>query len=668
MNNYSILLFIYGFIAIFGSGFISLIIPEKYKAKFILFCSALSSIFLILAVFPIIRGQYGFSISGSSNCAFLLGNFTLAVDGLSAFFIMIISLMGFTGALYATGYIKPYINKNKPLASHFFFLSLLISSMLLLVTVRQTILFLIVWEIMSISSFFLVAFENEKRETFKASLQYLITMHIGVVFLIAAFLLIYIKTGNYDFNSFSKILTVKNQFSNLIFILFFIGFGIKAGFIPLHIWLPNAHPAAPTHISAIMSGVMIKTGIYGILRILTYIDTPSRFISLTVLAISAITAVAGVLYAAAQKDMKKLLAYSSIENIGIIGLGIGLGMLGESYGNITAAYFGYSGALLHILNHSLFKSLLFYSAGSVYLSTHTRNMESLGGLIKKMPHTAFFFLIGSLAITGLPVFNGFISELLIYFGALNNINSAHPFISAISIISAIFLALTGAIALICFTKIFSVVFLGSARDEHIKNPVESAFAMRLASLIITIFILIIGIFPQYAFMITTSSAHQLINDKLGLFSLKIFQILSSINISILCFLGITAVILFLRNLILKNKKITYYKTWDCGYRCGNTRMQYTGASYLGPIISVIAPTLGLKINKNMPEDLFPENASYEISGGDFIEDRLVNPIVKMIKKFFDLFSWIQSGNTQAYIMYGLVFLIIIILAVMGLKL
>ena len=656
-----------GLLLIAAGGLLSIFINEKFKAKFILFCAGISAVLLTYSSISVILSKFSFQYSADSSSSFPFGKIIFEIDPLSAFFIFLISIMSFIGSIYAAGYIKPYLNKKKPISSHFFFFSLLIFSMLLVVTIRNIPFFIIVWEIMSISSFFLVAFENEKKEVLKASLQYLITMHIGVICLIVAFLLIYLKTGSYDFNLFSQVLSTQNAYSTIIFILFFVGFGIKAGFIPLHIWLPNAHPAAPSHISALMSGVMIKTGIYGIMRILTYIDTPTRFISLTVLLVSVITAVAGVLYAITQKDMKKLLAYSSIENIGIIGIALGIGMFGESNGNKLTAFFGYSGALLHTFNHSLFKSLLFYGAGSVYLSTHTRNMEKLGGLSKFMPQTSFFFLIGSLAITGLPVFNGFISEILIYLGILNSIHINLPFISAVSILSAVALALTGALALICFTKIFSIVFLGSSRDAQIHKPQEADISMRIASLIITILILIIGIFPQFIFLFIEIPARQFLSGSNKFLFVNPHILLSKINISILTFICIAGLLFFIRKWLLKNKSITYYKTWDCGYRCGNTRMQYTSASYIGPIMNVITPLLNLKIKKNMPEDLFPRKADYELSGEDFVENSIISPVISVIKKFFNLFSWIQSGNTQAYIMYGIIFLIIIILVIMGVK-
>ncbi len=344
------------------------------------------------------------------------------LDPLSAFFTIIILVMGLLALIYSKGYLKPYIEKGKSVNSHYLFYTALILSMLGVVTCQNALFFLVIWEIMSLSSFFLCIFENEEKEVLNAGIKYLIFMHISVLFLIIAFAILSIKAGSYDFSTFAQVLKENNTFADVIFMLFFIGFGIKAGFVPFHNWLPEAHPVAPSHISAIMSGVMIKTGIYGILRILSLTGTPSKFIAYFVLIISVISAIYGILYAISQPDIKKMLAYSSIENIGIIGIGLGVGMLGLVHNQPIVAFLGFIGCIFHILNHSIFKNLLFFGAGAVYLKTHTKNMELLGGLIKKMPKTGALFLIGALAICALPPFNGFIGEFLIYFGMLKGLS------------------------------------------------------------------------------------------------------------------------------------------------------------------------------------------------------------------------------------------------------
>ena len=297
----------------------------------------------------------------------------------------------------------------------------------------------------------------------------------------------------------------------LLFLLFFIGFGIKAGFVPLHTWLPEAHPAAPSHISGVMSGVMIKMGIYGILRVLLSVQTDLLWIGTIILGVSLISGLLGVMTAILQHDLKRLLAYHSIENIGIIGIGIGLGIIGKATGNDALALLGLSGGLLHVLNHSLFKSLLFYGAGSVYRSTHTRHIDHLGGLIKKMPYTAVFFLIGSLAICGLPPFNGFISEYLIYLGMFKSLSGASLYQIITILFSIIGLTLIGGLAIFCFTKAFGIVFLGQPRSDEVSHAKESGIGMMIPQIIIIVFILMIGLgsslFVKPIFSLITDAFH-----------------------------------------------------------------------------------------------------------------------------------------------------------------
>lgn len=644
---------------IFSGGLISSQIPEKLKAIIVSIFSGLGTVFIIVPALNVLLT--GTIISKSHYFPDPVGKVNFVIDPLSAFFILVISVMSFIGTLYAIGYIKPYLNKNNCLSSHFFFLSILITSMLLVVTVQNALFFLIIWEIMSLSSFFLVLFENEKKETISAGINYLITMHISILFIIIGFIMLAIKSGSFDFTSFKP--------SNLIFILLFIGFGIKAGFVPFHTWLPKAHPAAPSHVSGIMSGVMIKTGIYGILRILSLMNIPSLGISYFVLVISIISALFGVLYAIAQHNLKKLLAYHSVENIGIIGIGISVGMLGLAYHNNLVAILGFSGGILHILNHSIFKELLFFGAGAVYMKTQTKNIEKLGGLIKSMPYTAVFFLIGSLAISGLPPLNGFISEFLIYLGMLHDSEIKNPCILIISVLAIASLALVGTMALLCFTKAFSVVFLGNPRSpdaETVKEEVPKIMLLSMA--ILALFIFTIGLFPQYALNLVKNPTMVLLKTYQyhyeAAMPLNIFKIIS---IAGLGFIILFAFIYGLRTLLLKNKSVYSYKTWDCGYQYGNSRMQYTASSYASPFLSFFKPFLAKKFDISRPIELFPKEAHFELHIKDIFEFHLLKPVIKTIQKFLEQFYWIQCGSTQQYILYGLIFLIIALIGTIGVK-
>lgn len=657
-------IFFIGIALIFFGGLLSVVIREKYKTQTLAIFSGIGSIAVVRAAAEVL-----FSGSSLSITLFFpnpLGVVVFCVDGLSAFFLIVISLMSFLGTIYSIGYLKPYIGKSATMSSHCFFISLLIISQMLVVTVSNSLAFLIVWEIMSLSSFFLVVFENEKEEAYKAGLNYLITMHVGVLFLIVGFIILSIKTISNDFSSFRDYFaSIQSGFPDLLFLVFFIGFGLKAGFFPLHSWLPKAHPAAPSNISGMMSGIMIKTGIYGILRILYIMGAPSVYAGYFVLIISIISALLGVIYAIAQHDLKKLLAYHSVENIGIIGIGIGIGMLGISYGNPAMAFLGFSGGILHVLNHSIFKELLFYGAGSVYLQTHTRNIEELGGVGKRMPVTSATFLIGSAAICGLPPLNGFISEFLIYLGMALSLSTGKPILFMASILSMASLALVGAMALLCFTKAFSVVFLGSARTPKSEHAVENERLMLMPMLILTLFIFMIGLFPQKAILLVSKPALLLIGGSAAnLDILKYSDLLQHISLCALGFVILAMLIYSARFFLLRGRKVYLYKTWDCGYQAGNTRMQYTASSFAKSFIWLVKFLIGHDERLEKPVGVFPQKASYESSTKDLFDSHVIAPMLKAIKKFLDLFAWIQSGSAQQYILYGLIFLLCLLLYIL----
>ncbi len=654
--------FIYGIGLIIGGGFFSLMLPEKAKGYAVSLFTGLGAACILSPSINVLLGQSIPSLA--VEISYPIGTTNISIDHLSAFFLIIISVMSFIGTIYTIGYMKVYNGKGRTVTSHFFFLSVLIASMPLVVVVQNALAFLIVWEIMSLSSFFLLSFENEKEEVYNAGINYLIAMHIGVLFIITGFVLLSIKSESLDFNSFKDVLNADKWQTNIIFLLLFIGFGTKAGFIPLHTWLPKAYPAAPSHISGLMSGVMINTAIYGILRIITLIKLPSIEIAYFVLIISLISGILGVAYAIAQSDIKKLLAYSSVENIGVIGIGIGVGLLGMAYHKPSLTVLGFSGGMLHILNQSLFKSLLFYSTGVVYLQTHILHMEKLGGLIRPMLFTGICFLVGSLAISGLPPFNGFVSEFLIYWGMLTGLKSGYVLLSVMIVLSFSGLAFIGAMALLCFTKVFSIVFLGSPRSDLHEKPIDVHWTMKAAMGFQILLIFAIGFLPQYIFIGISKAAHGLFGEISPEIFTSYFNTLCDVSRGLAVFMGIFILLFLGRYLLLRKRRVYRYKTWDCGYQAGNTRMQYTGASYVEPFMTLIRPIFKTKIRENKPIGLFPSRSTYESQTDDKFEHAVIHPIIKRIEKFLNAFTWIQSGSTQQYILYGLIFLILITLWIM----
>ncbi len=646
--------FIALFLLILGA-IASVYIKEKNKMKVCSVISGLSAFLLAIpSFFTLFTGQ---KLSADIYLSPIFGNITFAIDTLSAFFVIVISFACFLGILYANGYIKPYLNKGMNTSSHTFFLMLLTASMIAVVTIQNALFFIIVWEVMSLSSLFLVIFEGNKKEVINAGIKYMIYMHISVIFIIAAFALLSIKSGSYNFADFKEVLN-NTHFANIIFMLSFIGFGTKAGLLPFHNWLPDAHPAAPSHISGIMSGVMIKTGIYGILRMLYLINTPSKLIAYSVLIISTVSALWGVLYAISQHDIKRLLAYHSLENIGIIGIGIGIGILGIVNSNPVMTIFGLTGGILHVLNHAIFKPLLFFAAGSIYNKTHTRNIEQLGGLIKNMPYTSAMFIIGSVAICGLPPLNGFISEFLIYAGIISGLATDNIAIFITLIVTLASLALIGTMAILCFTKVSGVMLLGNPRSKNAADvSSDTEKIMLIPMIILAILTGFIGFFPQYAVFPVLTTIFEISGVSIPAIS-SIIVILKTINILFFVFLVMLLCVSLLRFVL--NKSNRKHTTWGCGYNKSNNRMQYSASSYADLFISTLKPMFKRISHIKKPKDLFPKDAYFEVEIEDLEEAYIVKPLVKLDEKILSKFERIQNGNMQQYILFGLIFLVIVI--------
>ncbi len=592
------------------------------------------------------------------------GDIPIRIDALSAWFILIINFTCITGAVYGIGYMKFYREQHLNLSMHWMLFFLFQSSMLWVCMIQQSFAFLIAWELMSISSFLLVIFEHENERTLKAGINYLVQMHISVAILTAAFIWVYCETGSYDFKAIGHFF---NTNPNIwLFLLFFIGFGIKAGFIPFHTWLPHAHPAAPSHVSGVMSGVIVKMGIYGILRIVLFLKQDYIILGEIVLTLSVLTGLYGILNAAVHRDFKEMLAYCTIENIGIIGTGIGLGLIGMGTGNNLIIIFGFGGALLHTLNHSLFKSLLFYSSGSIYQQTHTRDMEKLGGLLRSMPKTGFFYLIGALAIGGMPPFNGFVSEFLLYLGYLEGIKTLDIANSTLLIFSLGSLAIIGGISILAFSKTFGTIFLGSARTPLNHEPVEVSSVMLYPQYLILAVMLSIGLFPQFYFSMALKSI-ALYLPVVSLNAVSVINptmvIISVIGRYAFIFICLAFLVYRIRESVTRQRAKVLKPTWVCGYVAPNTRMQYTGKSFsknLGKLFNFII--IEDKKYKERPlHETFPlatEHSSHYI---DFFETRIINGMVKKLVYSMNYFQFVQNGKTQAYVLYGVFFIVLVFL-------
>lgn len=587
------------------------------------------------------------------HCAWQIpfGSLSLKLDGLSAFFLIAILLLSAVSALYGRTYLWEY-RKRKNLGASWFFFNILTASMMLVVISNNGMLFLMAWEIMSLASFFLVTFEDEKDSVRRAGWIYLVATHIGTAFLFVLFILLSRKSPSMDFNQY-RMAAASGAFpAGLAFVLAVIGFGTKAGFMPFHVWLPEAHPAAPSHVSAVMSGVMIKTGIYGLLRILTFLGHPAPWWGWLLIAAGLGSGILGVLFALAQHDLKRLLAYHSVENIGIITMGLGLGVLGLALDRPFLAILGFAGGLLHVLNHALFKGLLFLGAGSVLHATGIRNIEKLGGLMRSMPWTGTLFLAGSFAICGLPPLNGFVSEFLIYVGAFNGtgISGASP--AGIAIITG--LAVIGGLAAACFTKAFGIVFLGEPRQTPASPAHEAAWGMRIPMLILAAGCLAVGMLSPMLIPVMNPA----IGHLTGLASTAIDANLASVisplgNITALSalFFLVLGVFIALRKHLLTGKPPLRSVTWDCGYTRPTARMQYTASSYAQPITDMFAFLLQTRQTVHAPQGLFPKESRFHSHTDDVFYQRFFQPLFRSIERLLLRLNWLQQGRVQIYVLY-----------------
>lgn len=591
----------------------------------------------------------------------IIGLVHLKIDELSSIFILVINFTVLTSSFYSLGYFKDRGTAGAK-SVHFFSFAFLHASMLLVCMAQDLLAFVVFWEIMSLCSFVQVIFDSEKPENIKAALNYFIQMHINVVLLIIAIVWLYNKTGMQNFEALHFYFSSKDTNNFPLFLMFFLSFGMKAGFIPLHTWLPHADPAAPCPSAGLMSGAMIKLGIYGILRVIMYLDAQLLEIGIFIYTISMVTGLYGIIQASIQKDLKKMLAYSSIENMGIIGMGIGLGVLGMAQNSQLITFMGFAGAFMHIINHSLFKSLLFYTVGSVYIQTGTRQIDQLGGLIKRMPVTAILFLIGSIAICGLPPFNGFISEFLIYSGMMGLLHADFS-IDILELAALISLVLIGGIALFTFTKAFGIVFLGNPRSEVAANAKEVSLSMHIPTALILLVMLGIGLAPDVFVKLISRAIYIYMPIETKGIVIQQFDSISKVGVVSIIFLFLIAIVYFIRTLKVKNNKESYGPTWGCGYIGNTEKMQYTGSSYSDNLAQLIKPIVEVKKEFEVYKEteIFPKDRILKTESDDPIETKGIIKTVDKISQFISIFAKIQDGQTQHYILYAFVFFSILLL-------
>jgi hydrogenase-4 component B len=601
--------------------------------------------------------------------------FTVRLDPLGAFFGLIASLLGLALSIYSLGYARGFYGRKNVGVLGAFYNALLLATMVTFVA-DNIWLFLIAWELMALTAYCLVSFEHELIETRKAGVLYFIMSHIDAGCIILGFLLLFQTSGDYSFGSLHDVgAKMSPGKRDVAFVLFLLGFGIKAGIVPLHIWLPAAHPVAPSNVSALMSGVLIKTGIYGLTRVcFDFLGTPPLWWGVAVLAVGTVSAVLGVLYALMEHDLKRLLAYHSIENIGIILMGLGAALMFLNSRHAVLATLALLAGLYHTINHASFKALLFLGAGAVLHATHTRNMEEMGGLIKRMPQTAFFFLIGAVAISALPPLNGFVSEWLTYQALLQGFGTTESLLRLMFPLSGAMLALTGALAAACFVKAFGITFLAQPRSEHAAHAREVAPSMRLGMAILTVACVLLGLFPTAFIQLLDPLTQQLTGQQLGAqISLANGLVLAApgANAGTVSTLGIVFVgvslslIPFALWLIFARYSQTRRgPTWDCGLRGLTPHMEYTATGFSKPIRMVFKALFRPQREVQREYDFSPYFATtirFESHVEEVFERHIYRPARIWILRVSRRIRAIQHGSIHFYLLYIFITLLLLLL-------
>ncbi len=584
-------------------------------------------------------------------------------DPLALFFLAVIFIVTFPSAVFSVGYLK---GEGAPLKITLAWILLILFtlSMIFVVTAGNLIVFLVAWEMMSLVSYFLVVFDTKHEKSIQAGTIYIVMTHIGTAFLVVAFLMMFKHAGSFDFFAIKNACTTMPVAEkDIIFLLLLIGFGVKAGIVPLHVWLPYAHPQAPSHISSVMSGVMIKTAIYGIIRFVIFIlGVHSGWWGILVLVLAVASCLSGIIYALMDRDIKRLLAYSSVENIGIILLGVGLAMFFLNLNMPYLAVFSLAAGLYHLINHAIFKGLLFLCAGSVYKATGTRDIEKLGGLIKQMPQTSCYFLIGAMGISALPPLNGFISEWLtlqaLFLGAFGVTGGYQLFLG----LCAAMLALTGGLTAACFVKAFGITFLAAPRSRYAKEVKEVCGSMRAGMLFLSILTVAFGLGAVFVikWLAQVAGSATGIDISAMSFTLNNFTINPQAGKDIYLSTPLIAFVLIASGAVgfavyklFGTAKPRIYNTWDCGYYQLSPRNEYTATAFSKPFrLAFSFFLLPYRRTQKIRESFYHvKSFSYETHTTPVFKKYIYKPILAATLHVAGSMKRIQPGSIHLYISY-----------------
>jgi len=594
-------------------------------------------------------------------------------DSLSGFFYLIIGIGVAAVSLYGPGYVRAYDENQHPFAVLGLFTGLFVAGMLLVLLADDAFFFMIAWELMSVASYFLVAFQHENPANRRAAFLYLLMAEVGALAIILAFGVLASFSDGFTFAALREAI-LSSTWASIAFVLALLGFGMKAGIVPVHVWLPEAHPVAPSHISALMSGVMLKVALYGLIRFCyDLLGAVQWQWGVVLVIVGTVSALGGILYAMMQPNLKRLLAYSSVENIGIIFMVLGLSMIFMDNGQPQLAALGFLAALFHAINHALFKNLLFLGAGIIHHQTHELNIDMMGGLIKKMPHTSALFLIGCMSISSLPLFNGFVSEWLAFQTALQVDVLDNGILRSLIPVAAAALALTAALAAACFVKVFGLIFLGQARSRHSEKAIEVRDKGMLAGpALLAGLCFLFGIFPCVIIHLINTVSGQLLAQTLPNDSALDWLWLAPVSAEQASYSPplVFIVALFAGSIsfwYLRRNPITALRqadTWDCGFGGVTPRMQYSSSAFTMTFRRIFAKAwiIDERIDKDLHGAMNQEVAAvhYQLHIQDHCWPRLYLPIAHGVNTLAKQVGRIQTGNIRVYLSYSFATLLLLL--------
>jgi len=607
----------------------------------------------LLSLLPVLSGAP--PLVWESPWAMPWGGLALRVDPLSAFFALFVLVLAVPFAAYGKGYLSHHGPSGWTSLSWSFYL-LLVAAMVLVVTADDGFLLLLAWEGMAVSSLFLVLHDHEKEEVRRDGLVYAVAAHLGAAALVALFALWGARAGSLRYEALAAA-APGGRLAWVLFLLALAGFGSKAGLVPFHIWLPRAHPAAPSHVSALLSGVMVKMGVYGLMRVLLLMGPPRASWGFVLMGVGAASALGGVVYALAQRDLKRLLAYSTVENVGIITLALGAAFTARAAGMPGVAALCAGGALLHTLNHGLFKGLLFCAGGAAAQAAGSRDLESLGGLLRRMPLTGAGFLAGAAALCALPPLNGFAGEFLLYAGLLRGGFEGRGAAAGVLFFAVPALALCGGLALACFAKAAGVAFLGEPRSAGAAAARDGSAWMTAPVLALAGACLAAGLGAPFLLPWIARPA-SVLAVATGPLLWPVWEgVLTGVSLAGGGLLALLCALLLLRRLLLGGRPAGAAGTWGCGYTAPTERMQYSGASFSAPLLDPVAPLLRPHLHLRRPEGFFPRSASFASHWEDLADRYLYGPLFGGIARLASALRPLQQGRLQIYLFYILMTLL-----------